>query len=84
MRHLVRAIALITAGFVLAHSAFAYYYYVHFYSPSAPYNPIPEKFDLNSLPNNTVRVFISNQAPTLVQGDTYQAIPRDLGCARAE
>ncbi len=82
MRHpLGRVAALALALLFLAGSAPAYYYYIHFYSPSAPYNPIAEKFDVNSLPNNTIRFFISGQTPVLVQGDSFQAMVSEIRAA---
>ena len=48
---------LLIALFALALSAStagAYYHFVHYTNRSAPYNPVPEKFDLNTLQNKTV------------------------------
>ena len=80
-RRLARAAALITGAFFLAGTAPGAYYYTQFFSPSAPYNPIPKKFDLTVLPNNTVRFFVSNQSPVLIQGDTFQAIVSEIRSA---
>ena len=44
-------------------SASAYYHFVHYTSKTAPYNPVPEKFDLTALPNKTVTVFVSTNGP---------------------
>lgn len=76
-----RSIVLIAAGCFLAGTAPAYYYYTHFYSPSAPYNPIPEKFNLNLLTNNSVPFFISSQGPVLLPGDSYQAMVSEIRAA---
>src|SRR4029077_4148869 len=59
----------------------AYYYYIQYLSPSGPYNPIPKKFDLNSLASNTVPFFVSAQSPVLVQGDTFQAMVSEIRAA---
>ena len=34
-----------------ASTAGAYYHFYHYTNRTAPYNPVPEKFDLNALPN---------------------------------
>jgi hypothetical protein len=39
---------------VSASTAGAYYHFVHYTNRSAPFNPVPEKFDLNALQNKTV------------------------------
>ncbi len=43
-----------------ASTAGAYYHFYHYSNRSAPYNPVPEKFDLNALPNKTVTFLISD------------------------
>src|SRR5258707_1518426 len=45
-----------------ASTAGAYYHFYHYTNRTAPYNPIPEKFDLNALPNKTVTFFLSDTA----------------------
>jgi len=80
-RRFARTAALITGAFFLAGTAPGAYYYTQFFSPSAPYNPIPKKFDLTVLPNNTVRFFVSNRSPVLIQGDTFQAIVSEIRSA---
>jgi len=44
-------------------SAGAYYHYIHYTSATAPYLPVPEKFDLSILPNKTVTIFVSDAGP---------------------
>ena len=44
-------------------SAGAHYHFIHYTSKTAPYNPVPEKFDLAALPNKTVSVFVSTAGP---------------------
>jgi hypothetical protein len=80
-RCFTRAIAILVAGFVLSTSAPAYYYYIQFYSSGAPFNPVPKKFDLNTLANNAIPFFVSDQSPTLVQGDSFQAIISEIRAA---
>lgn len=48
---------------LLAAQAQAYYFFTHYTSRTAPYNPVPEKFDLAALPNSTVTFFVSDQGP---------------------
>jgi len=45
-------------------SAGAYYHFIHYTSRSAPYLPVPEKFDLAALPSKTITFFASNSGPT--------------------
>jgi uncharacterized protein (TIGR03437 family) len=45
-----------------ASTAGAYYHFYHYTNRSAPYNPVPEKFDLSTLPNKTVTFFITDGA----------------------
>src|ERR1700683_2593325 len=47
-------------------SAGAYYHFIHYTSKTAPYNPVPEKFDLTALSNNTVSVFVSTTGPKVL------------------
>jgi hypothetical protein len=59
----LRQIATILVGAALsASTAGAYYHFYHYTNRSAPYNPIPERFDLTALPNSTVVAFLSDTA----------------------
>ena len=59
-----RRVAALVLGWALSvSSASAYYHFIHYTSKTAPYNPVPEKFDLTALPNNTVSVFVSTAGP---------------------
>ena len=62
MRQWLR-VAAAAAGlaFTASHAA-AYYHFYHYTSRTAPYNPAPEKFDLNALPNRTVNCYLSDSA----------------------
>ena len=63
-----------------ASTAGAYYHFYHYTNRSAPYNPVPEKFDLNTLPNKTVTFFISDtSAGAISQSNLY---PSALGAIR--
>jgi hypothetical protein len=73
-RWLLRVAAMLVACFTLTSTGWAYYYYVFFNTKTGPFNPIVEKFDLNALVNNTVPFFISDQAPVLAPGDSFQAL----------
>jgi len=81
-RWIIRAVAMIVSGLFLVSQGSAYYYYIYYNSSSAPYNPIPAKFDVNSLPNKTVRFFISDQGPALLAaGDSFPAIVSEVRSA---
>src|SRR5206468_12116768 len=49
-----------------ASTAGAYYTFVHYTNRTAPYNPVPEKFDLNVLPNKTITFFLWDTAGGLI------------------
>ncbi len=67
--------------------ASAYYFWVYFAGDSAPFIPVPVKFDLNpadpyGLQNNTVSYLISQQGPSvLMPGDTFQSIINEIHAA---
>src|SRR5260370_3805218 len=55
-----------------ASTAGAYYHFYHYTNRSAPYNPVPEKFDLTTLPNKTVTFLISDtSAGAIPQGNLF-------------
>jgi uncharacterized protein (TIGR03437 family) len=61
----------IAAGVVFSVShASAYYYFNHYTSRNA--NPVPEKYDLNTLPNRTITFFINDAAAASIsRSDLY-------------
>ena len=61
--------------------ASAYYYYVHYNSRTAPFNPIVEKYDINSLPNKTVTFLITDQSPLLLPGETFLGVISEIRSA---
>ncbi len=70
-----RAAALVLGWALCVSSAGAYYHFVHYTSKTAPYNPVPERFDLTALPNQTVTVLVSTVAPQkLAQNDGLPSI----------
>ena len=53
----------------------AYYHFLHYTSKTAPYNSVPEKFDLAALPNKTVTVFVSTTVPKqFAQNDGFPSL----------
>ena len=77
-----RLALLIAAAACLAGTGRAYYHFVHYASRFAPFTPIPEKFDLNALPNRTVYFFVSAQAPTqLAPNDTFAGVLSQISLA---
>lgn len=78
----VRLAALVTATLLVAPSSQAYTYYVYFNTSASPYSPIPIRFDLNTLSNNTVPFFVSSAGPSgLYTGDSLTAIVSELTAA---
>jgi len=82
MTGLIRSLAALVCLVGFASTGSAYYYYVHFPSHSAPFNPIVEKFDLSALPNNTVSFFVSDSGPSATfPGDSFPAIVSEIRSA---
>ena len=81
-RWMTRVAALVAAGFLFSSTGVAYYYFTYFNSSSSPYTPIPARFDLNTLTNNTVPFFVSGAGPsTMYAGDSFQAIISQISAA---
>src|ERR1700733_15254476 len=81
-RWMVRLAAIVTAGFLLANTGSAYYYYTYFNSTAPPYTAIVARFDLNTLSNNTVPFFISSAGPsTLYAGDSLPSMISQISAA---
>jgi hypothetical protein len=67
--------AMLLVGMMAASVAPAYYHFVHYTGRSAPYLPVPEKFDLRVLPNKTITFFSSDVGPTLyVPNDSFPSV----------
>jgi uncharacterized protein (TIGR03437 family) len=63
------------AAILLSGTAFAHYHFLHYKSRNAPFAPVPEKFDLTALPNQTLFYFISDQGPEqMAPGDSRASI----------
>ena len=61
MRRTSRVVALAVGLMIMAAVSPAYYHFIHYTGRSTPYAPIPEKFNLDSLPGHTLQVFVSDQ-----------------------
>ena len=62
----------------------AYYNWVFLPTSSAPFTPLPGRFDLSAFRDNKVNYFISNQGPsTLTPGDSLTAIYSQIQRAAA-
>ncbi len=74
-RWLVRLAAVVSC-LLMSSSGWSYYYYFFYNTANGPFNqPVAERFDLNSLVNNTVPFFISDTGPAVMApGDSFQAI----------
>lgn len=81
-RMAARLAALMASCFLLANTGSAYYYFTYFNSSSAPYIPIYARYDVDSLPNNALPFFVSNQGPfALYPGDSFPAIISQIRAA---
>lgn len=75
MNPLRRIAVLIAAALAFSTTAPAYYYYTHFTSRYGPTIPVPERFDLSSLPNRTIPFFVSDQgASQYAPGESFPAL----------
>src|SRR5438045_9166273 len=86
MRTLLRQACSIAGALALfTGTASAYYYCVHFNNRSGPFFPLVEKFDLNTLQNNTVYFYVSDVGPSgMAPGDSFQAILSEIRQAALE
>lgn len=67
---------------ICASPGWAYYFFVHYAGRSAPFFPMPEKFDLNSLQNNTVYFYIADSGPSgTATNDGFPAIVSEIRSA---
>jgi hypothetical protein len=82
-----RTIAMLAAMFGLAPFASAYYYWIYYAGRTAPFVPVPIKFDLNpsdqyGLQNNTAVYVISAAGPSaMMPGDSFPAIVNEIRSA---
>ena len=68
-------------GLLLASTSFGYYHFVHYSNRFGPFTAIPEKFDLNVLPNRTVFYHISDLGPQLAANDTFHGVVGQIRAA---
>jgi hypothetical protein len=68
--------AMLCAAMVaLSPIASAYYYFVYFAGRTGPFTPVPARYDLTALSNNTISYLIQSSGPAvLVPGDTFNAL----------
>jgi Matrixin/Carboxypeptidase regulatory-like domain len=77
----LRRLLIAAVGLCLsASTAGAYYHFIHYTNRSAPYNPVPEKFDLNTLQNKTVTFVLFDSAAGLISRPDQ--LPSVLGLMR--
>jgi uncharacterized protein (TIGR03437 family) len=82
MKLLTRLSVIILTVALFVTVAPAYYHFIHYTSRVAPYAPIPEKFDIGTLVNGTLMVFVSADGPTsLASGDSYTALLSQINAA---
>jgi uncharacterized protein (TIGR03437 family) len=56
-------------------NANAYYFWTHYTLRAAPYNPVPEKYDITALPNSTVTYYVTDTGPALYAGnDSFPSV----------
>jgi uncharacterized protein (TIGR03437 family) len=75
MANLGRIGVVVGIGLLCSTYGFGYYHFVHYLNSSGPYRQVPERFDLNALPERTVQYVISDQGPTsFAPGDSFTAL----------
>ena len=75
MRRAIRLAILLAAVAALSPIASAYYYWVYFAGRTAPFTPIPARYDLTALSNSTIPYLIQSSGPAvMVKGDTFNAL----------
>jgi uncharacterized protein (TIGR03437 family) len=71
----LKLMARVAALAAMAASASAYYHFTHYDTANGSFVPIPEKFDLSSLSNQTLYYYVSNQGITrMADGDSFAAL----------
>ncbi|MFB3779780.1 MAG: matrixin family metalloprotease, partial [Bryobacteraceae bacterium] len=74
---LVTLLALVTAG-----AGFSYHFFLHYAGRTAPFTPIPEKFDLTALADKTLQYHISDVRPEpMAGGDSFAAVVSQIRAA---
>jgi len=74
-----RALILGAALLCLCGVSPAYYHFLHFSSRNAPFRGVPEKFDLNSLPNQTLSWFLADTSSLqFAPGDSASSLLSEL------
>ena len=78
-----RTILGLALGWWLAASVlFAHYHFLHYPSRTGPFTPIPEKFDLEALPERTLLLYVAEQGPdALAAGDSVASIVSQIRMA---
>jgi uncharacterized protein (TIGR03437 family) len=77
-----RSVLLALALTGLVGTASAYTYFVHYATASGSYTPIPERFDLSALNNNTLYFYVSSTGPAnMAPGDSFPALLSQLQLA---
>ncbi len=79
-----RIFAVAAAAVLLGTPAEAYYHYIHFLNLNGSLAAIPEAFDLNALPNNTITFLVSDTGPaTFAANDSFGSILSQIRQAAA-
>lgn len=77
-----RCVFFLLALAAFASLSFAHYHFIHFNSKSAPWRALPEKFDLNVLPDKTLTYFVTDQTGVqLAPGDSYVGLISQIRAA---
>ena len=75
LRVIQRSVLLALALTGLVGTASAYTFFVHYATASGSYTPIPERYDLSALNNNTLYYYVSSSGPAkMVPGDSFPAL----------
>lgn len=73
---------LFCAGVLSGPSASAYTHFIRYLTRTGPFTAVPQKFDLNALPQRTVSFFVSDQtSPSLASNDSWNGLISQLRLA---
>ncbi len=74
-----RSFALAVAFLAATATAPAYYHFIQYKSLTAPFGPMPEKFDLASLPGKKVLFYVEASGPAkFAEGDSFTSVLSQL------
>ncbi len=70
-----RLVLTVLAALLLTGIASAHYPFLHYTSSTGPFTPVPEKFDIATLPNGVLQYFVAESGPAVMApGDSFTSL----------